>query len=63
MIWQRNVFYLALEELDIGRTRLPLVLSSKRQHIVGHVQSIRFARRPNPSRGEKYVDATAGTEV
>ena len=53
----------ALEELDIGRARLALVLPRQRQHLVGHVEAVGLAGRADPLRGQQHVDAAAGTEV
>ena len=43
--------------------RLRLVLSREREHLVGHVEAVGLARRPDAARREQHVDAAAGAEV
>lgn len=50
---------LALEELDVGVPCLALVLGGEGQHVVGHVEAVRLARRSDPGRAEQHVDAAA----
>ena len=42
---------------------LLLVLAREREHLVGHVETIGFARRPDAARRQQHVDAAARTEV
>jgi hypothetical protein len=53
----------ALEELDVLGSRLALVLSGKRQHIVGHVEAVGFARRADTTGREQHVDPAARTKI
>ena len=43
---QRDVLYLAFQELDVRCTRLPLILTGQSKHVVGHVETVGFAGRP-----------------
>jgi hypothetical protein len=52
-----------LQELDIGRARLGGVAACQFQHLVGHVDPVGEASRPNPSRREQHVDAPARAQV
>ena len=39
---------------------LALVLLGDREHLVGHVEAVGLAGRPDPPRGQQHVDAAAG---
>src|SRR5436190_15783408 len=60
---QRDVLDLASQELDVLDARLPLVVPRQREHLVGHVQPVRLARRPDPLGGQEDVDAPTRAEV
>src|SRR2546430_4349144 len=62
-VGQRDVLDLASQELDVLDVRLPLVVSRQREHLVGHVQPVRLARRPYPLGGQEDVDASTRAEV
>ena len=53
----------ALQELDVRRARLALILACERQHLVGHVEAVGFAGRSDALGREQHVDAAAGPEV
>ena len=57
------VSIVALQELDVRRAGLALVLARERQHLVGHVEAVGLAGRADASRREQDVDAAAGPEV
>src|SRR6185312_3709059 len=63
LIWQRNVFDRSLEKFNVGHAGLPLVLSGKCEHVIGHVEAVSLTRRPNPPRRQQHVDPAPGTEV
>src|SRR5882672_10041924 len=63
VVRQRNVFDGAFQKLDIFDAGFFLVLAGKREHFVGHVQTVSFAGRADSSRGEDDVDAAAGSEI
>ncbi len=63
VVGQRNRFDRALQELDVGRAGLPLVLARQREHLVGHVQAVDLAGRSDALGREQDVDAAAGSEV
>ena len=52
-----------LEELDVGRARLALVIARQRQHVVGHVEAVGLAGRADAARRQQNVDAPARAEV
>ena len=52
-----------LQELDVRDAGLPLVLPRQRQHLVGHVEAVGLAGRPDAARREQDVDAAARSEV
>ena len=60
---QRDGLDVSLEEFDVRRARFRFVLHRERQHFVRHVQAICFAARPDASRRQQHVDATARAEV
>ena len=49
--------------VDVLEAALALVLLRDGQHLVGHVEAERLARRPDAARREQHVDAAAGAEV
>ena len=63
IVGQRDIFDLALEELDVLRAGLALVLAREREHLVGHVEAVGLAGRADAARREQHVDAAAGAEV
>ena len=63
VVGQRNVFDLALQELDVLDAGLALVLVGQRQHFVGHVETVGFAGGPDAARRKQNVDAAAGAEI
>ena len=63
VVGQRDVLDVALEELDILEPALALVLLGERQHLVGHVEAVRFAGRSDAPRRQQHVDAAAGAEI
>ena len=46
VVRQRDVLYLALQKLNIVRSRLPLILSRKSKHVIRHIETVGFAGRP-----------------
>ena len=63
IVGQRDMFDFALEELDVGRAGLALVIARERQHVVGHVEAVRLARRADPARRQQHIDAAARTKI
>ena len=63
IVGQRDRLDLALEKLNILRARLLLVLAGEREHVVGHVEAVGLAGRPNATRREQNVDAAARAEI
>ena len=63
VVGQGNVLDFALQKLDILHARLPLVFARQRQHLVGHVQPIGFARGTDALGGEQHVDAASGAQI
>src|SRR5271157_3328301 len=63
VVRERDALDLPLQELDVCHAGFALVLFRQGEHLVGHVQAIRLARRANAPRGEQHVDAAARTEV
>ncbi len=53
----------ALQELDVRRAGLALILARERQHLVGHVEAVDLAGRADALGREQHVDAAAGTEI
>src|SRR4249920_3481577 len=60
---QRDVLDVALEELDVLGARVGCVAPGEIEHLVGHVEPVRVAGRPDPSRREQHVDPAARTQV
>ena len=60
---QRDRFDRALEKDRVGRRRLRGVVSSEREHLVGHVEPVGVTRRADAFGGEDHVDSAAGAEV
>jgi hypothetical protein len=58
-----NAFDLAFQEFDVLRARLALVFVGQRQHFVGHVEAVSFARRADAPGREQHIDAAARTEI
>ncbi len=54
---------LALQELDVRQSALRAVLLGQRQHLVGHVEAVGLAGRPDALRRQQHVDAAAGAEI
>ena len=54
---------LALEEVRVRDSGLGLVVLGEREHLVGHVEPVDDARRPDAPRGEEDVDAATRAEV
>ena len=46
-----------------SRPLLRLFSSASGEHLVGHVEAVGLARRPDAARREQHVDAAAGAEV
>src|ERR1035438_4956806 len=63
LIWERNIFDSAQEELSVLHTGFHLVLSSKINHFRCHIKSVHLACWPDATRGEEHVNTTARTEV
>jgi hypothetical protein len=63
VIRQGDVLDFSLEKLDILRPGLALVLPRQRQHLVGHVESVGFARGADSFGGEQHVNATARPQI
>ena len=63
VIGKRDVLDFALEELDVFDARLLLVLPSKCEHLVGHVETVGFSCWADALCGKKNVDTAAGAEV
>ncbi len=61
--WQRNRLDVSLEELDVRRARLLLVLEREAEHLVGHVESVRLPCGADALGGQQHVDATTRPEV
>src|SRR4030095_10365827 len=53
----------AFEELDIRGSGLALVLARECQHLVSHVEAVRFAGWTDAFGRTQHVDATARTEI
>ena len=51
------------EELDVLGAGAALVLVREREHLVGHVETVDLARRPDALGRQQHVDAAAGAEV
>ena len=52
-----------LRKCDVRDARLAGVLLGEREHLVGHVDAVGDARRPDALRREDHVDPSTGTEV
>ena len=63
VVGERDLLHRPLQELDVRRARLRLVLAGEGEHLVGHVEAVGLARRADPLRREEDVDAAAGAEV
>jgi hypothetical protein len=63
IVWQRDALDRALQEFDVGRAGLALILARQRQHFVGHVEAVGFAGRADALCGQQHVDAAARSEV
>ena len=59
VVGQRDRLDRALQELDVGRAGLALVVARERQHLVGHVEPVGLAGRPDALRRQQHVDAAA----
>jgi hypothetical protein len=53
----------ALQELDVRRSGLLLVLSGKREHFVGHVQTVGLAGRAHALCRQENVDSASRAQV
>ena len=60
---ERDVLEVALDELDVGDARLGRVRPREREHLVGHVEPDRLARRAHAPRADQHVGAGARAEV
>ena len=63
VVRQRHVLDRALEELHVLDSGLTLVAGGQIEHLVGHVEAVRLARRADPAGGEQHVDSASGTEI
>ncbi len=63
LVRKRDVLDFALQELDVLRPRLPLILARQGQHLVRHVQTVGLARRTHAPRRQQHVDAAARAQV
>ena len=56
-IGERNVLDFTFQKLDIGNSGLALILTCQREHLVSHIEAVRFAGRCDAARRdceEKY---------
>src|SRR5699024_414301 len=60
---KRYVLDGALEELDVLRPGLDLVLLGQGEHFVGHVHAVGEPGRSDTACGEQHIDAATGAEV
>ena len=60
---QGDLLDLSLEELHVGRAGLPLILAGEGEHLVGHVEAVRLARRSHAAGGQEHVDAASRSEI
>ena len=60
---QRDLLDDALEEVDVRQARLGGVLLRQREHLVGHVEPVGGAGRPDAPGREDHVDASTGAEI
>ena len=63
VVGQRDVLDRALDELDVLDPGLALVCARQLEHLVGHVQAVGLAGRPDAAGREQDVDPAAGAEV
>ena len=63
VIGQGDILDLALEKLDVCHPGLSLIFAGQGQHVVGHVEPIGLARRPNALGGKQHIDAAARAKV
>ncbi len=52
-----------LQEFDILRACLLLILVGQSQHLVGHIEAVGFAAWADTTGGEQHVDTPAGAEI
>ena len=60
---ERDVLEIALDELDVLHAGLGGVGARQLEHLVGHVEPDRLARRGDAPRGDQHVGTGAGAEV
>ena len=63
VVGQRHRLDRSLQELDVLDPGLALVGPGQLEHLVGHVEAIGLAARPDPPRREQHIYATARAEV
>src|ERR1035438_3278061 len=63
LVWERDIFDSAEEELSVLHSCFHLVRSSKLNHFRCHIKSVDPACWPDATRGEEHVNTTARTEV
>ena len=54
---------MTLEELHVARARLDGIVTSQRQHLVGHVQADGSAARPDAPGADQDVGSGSGAQV
>src|ERR1043166_2985215 len=59
IVGKRNVFDSALQKFHVRQPGLLLILPRQHQHLVSHVQSVRFARWANTLRRKQNVNSPA----
>jgi hypothetical protein len=60
---QRNFLDSSTQEFDVGNSRFGSIITRKLQHVIGHVETVRFPGWSNTTRREDDVDAAAGSEI
>src|SRR3989337_3185566 len=63
MIRQRDGLDLSFQELDVFDPGFRLAAAGQLQHLIGHVEPVHLAGRPNPARREEDIEATTRTKV
>src|SRR5262249_50722722 len=63
LVGKRDVLDFALKKLDISQAAFALILFGERQHLVSHVEAIRFPCRADTASGKQHINATARAEI
>src|SRR3972149_8827261 len=63
MIRQRDGLDLSFQELDVFDPGFRLAAAGQLQHLIGHVEPVHLAGRPNPARREEDIEPTTRTKA